>query len=243
MRDPVAEWSAAPGRAPGVVLTVEHAGEALPEGVSWPEADLRLVGTHWFADLGIVPFTRALAGLTGAPAVLSRFSRLWVDPNRPLDAPTLFRAEAEGLPVLLNQQLDAAQRAERIERCWRPYHAAVDALVARHPGADVLGLHSFTPTYEGRPRSVEIGVLFDEDDELGAAWMEALTGKGFDVQANEPWSGKQGLMFSPQRHATHHGRQAIELEVRQDLLLDPARCAEVARLVAQVIAELHPPRG
>src|SRR5690606_18998130 len=84
------EWIAASGSQPAVVLTCEHASERLPSPYAWPTGDARLVGTHWAFDLGIAPFARALAAELGAPAVLSRFSRLLVDPNRPLDAPTLF---------------------------------------------------------------------------------------------------------------------------------------------------------
>lgn len=224
---------------PAVVLTVEHAGAELPAPWTWPEADRRLVGTHWSTDLGIVDFARALARRTGAPAVLSRFSRLLVDPNRPLDAPTLFRDVADGLPVALNTGLTDAERARRIEGYWRPYHAACDAVVAEHPGADVLGLHSYTPEYEGSVRDVEIGVLYDRNPELGLAWAELLSGRGFDVRLNEPWSGLDGLMYSPQLHATRHGRRAVELEIRQDLLLAPATCERIAALVAEAVERLH----
>ena len=44
-----------------VLLTCEHATNRLPEPWVWPEADLRLVDTHWAIDLGVADVTRKLA--------------------------------------------------------------------------------------------------------------------------------------------------------------------------------------
>lgn len=238
-RDDAVERLPGGGGVVPVVLTVEHASNRLPEPWRWPEADSRLVNTHWAIDLGIADFARALSAALGAPAVLARFSRLLVDANRPQGSPTLFRDVADGEPVHLNRNLGESERARRVEGFWRPYHEAVDVMVAEHPGADVLGLHSYTPSYEGQVREVEIGVLYDRDVELGLAWAEQLHGRGFDVRLNEPWSGLAGLMYSPQTHALRHGRRAVELEIRQDLLLDPARAAQVLTLVAEAATRLH----
>ena len=40
---------------------------------------------------------------------------------------------------------------------------------------------------------------------------------GVKVRLNEPYSGKQGLIYSVDRHARASGKRAIEIEVRQDL--------------------------
>lgn len=219
-------------RAPWAVLTVEHAEERIPEGFVWPQEDDWLRGTHWAVDLHIAPFARALAARIGAPTVLSRFSRLLVDPNRPLDSDTLFRRVAEGRLVHVNAFLDDAERARRLAALYHPYHAAADDLVARHPTASVLGLHSFTPEYEGQRRAVEIGVLFDDDEDIATAFHAALLRFGHDVRLNQPYSGRHGLMFGPQAHASRYGRPCLELELRQDLLADPAGRARLVEAVA-----------
>lgn len=243
--DPVRVVAASRRDVP-VVLTAEHAGAALPPPWSWPAADHRLVGTHWSTDLGITAFTERLAARLDVPAVLSTFTRLLVDPNRPLGSDTLFREVADHEPVHLNAGLTANvggalddERARRIDGFWRPYHAAVDRVLTAHPGADVLGLHSYTPDYQGERREVQIGVLYDRDVELGLAWAEALAGQGFDVRLNEPWSGLAGLMYSPQTHATRHLRRAVELEIRNDLLADEDATAAIVELVAGAATALH----
>lgn len=214
-----------------VLLTCEHATQRVPEGYGWPAADVWLRDTHWAYDLGAEALARDVASALGAPLVRSRFSRLLVDPNRPEDSPTLFRGTAEGRPVTLNRDLDEAERARRIGELLRPYHAAVDRVVAGSPASVLLSMHSFTALYEGQPRTLEIGVLFTEDEPLARRLAEAL-GARWRVALNEPYSGHDGLMYAVDRHARAHGRRAVELEVRQDLAVDPAfRAALVEVLV------------
>jgi predicted N-formylglutamate amidohydrolase len=169
--------------------------------------------------------------------VLSRVSRLLVDANRPEDSPTLFREHAEGEPIELNTiHLDDAGRRERIERFSRPYHSAVDEEVGASRAPIVLAMHTFTPLYEGTPRTLEIGVLFDDAEPLAERVLEALRRRGLRAEPNEPYSGKEGLMYAVDRHARAHRRQALELEVRQDLAVDPAFRADLVALLCELFA-------
>ena len=211
-----------------VVLTCEHAGSELPNPWSWPDEDFWLVRTHWVCDIGADAFTRRLATLLDAPAVLARFSRLLVDPNRPLDSDTLFRKEADGLPVRLNEAIDGIERARRLDDFYHPYHSAASTMVAKSSAEIVFGIHTFTPSYEDNSRNLEVGVLFDMDDELGDALVAHLQHAGFVAAPNEPYSGKEGLAFSPVLHAEEFGRHALEIEARQDLILDGAFATRLA---------------
>jgi predicted N-formylglutamate amidohydrolase len=205
-----------------IFLTCEHASERLPDGYAWPAADERLVGTHWAFDPGAAAITSELAERLRAPAVLSRFSRLLVDPNRPDSSDTLFRTEAEGAPVELNRVLDEAERTRRLERFHRPYHDAIHRRLGLHAAAGIVfSVHTFTPVYEGQVRQVEVGVLFDTQDALALDAAAAIRDAGFVTALNEPYSGKAGLIYSAERHAGAHGRKALELEVRQDLAVRP----------------------
>jgi predicted N-formylglutamate amidohydrolase len=217
-------------RAP-VLLSCEHASAIMPAGWELPQQDHWLAGTHWSCDLGAAELTRELAERTGAGAVLARFTRLLIDPNRPLDSPTLFRDRAEGRAIAFNRAVDAAER-ERRTRYWRGYHRALGELftVSRAPLA--LSLHSFTPVYEGSPRQVEIGVLFDREEDLAKELFSRLTRAGFDARLNEPYSGKEGLIYSIHSHAFEHGRRALELEVRQDLCTDARARGRVVEAIA-----------
>ena len=235
------DWSEAAEEIEGnldgrVVFTCEHASNALPAPWRWPEADRWLVDTHWASDIGAAAFTRRVARLMDAPAVLSKFSRLLIDPNRPLDSDTLFRQNADGLQVRLNEALLDGDRQERIDRFYRPYHAAVSAMVGRSRGDTVFGIHTFTNDYEGDKRSLELGVLFDDDEEPAQQLIHHLEQAGFHVLANEPWSGKGGLAYSPVRHAKEYGRCALEIEARQDLIVQDAFARRLAEALASFFA-------
>jgi predicted N-formylglutamate amidohydrolase len=220
-----------------VLLTCEHASNRLPEPWAWPPEDLRLVDTHWAIDLGVADVTRKLAKAIGAPAVLARFTRLLCDANREVGDPSMFRAVADGHPVALNADLTDVEKERRIARFHAPYHAAADRMLARYPNAVVLSMHSFTPIYEaGPPRPMEIGVLFDEEEAVSVAIAEALQRQGWVVALNEPYSGKDGLIYSATRHAHRHGRKALELEIRQDLAQDVARHERLVTSLVHALA-------
>jgi len=216
-----------------VVFTCEHASAELPEPWIWPEEDRWLVDTHWASDLGAAAFTRRVARLLNAPAVLSRFSRLLIDPNRPLDSETLFRDNADGKRVHLNETLLQTERERRIDRFYVPYHAAVRAMVERSRGDTVFSIHSFTDNYEGKRRVLELGVLFDHDEEPAQRLVRHFREAGFHVAPNEPWSGKEGLAYSPVRHARAAGRCALEIEARQDLIVEESFAVRLAEALAR----------
>jgi predicted N-formylglutamate amidohydrolase len=218
------------------VLACEHATDHLPPPWRWPALDLRLLGTHWALDLGAEALTEALAARLAAPAVVAGFSRLLADPNRPEDDPTLFRLHAEGLPVALNERLDASERERRLTVCHRPYHQAFDHMVASSSAKTVFAVHTFTPEYEGAARTVELGILFDEDEALARHVAGMLRDElALRVELNAPYSGREGFMYSPARHARQHGRKALEIELRQDLALQPRIRGQVAAVLARAL--------
>lgn len=219
-------------------LTCEHASERLPSAWQWPHPDQRLVGTHWAYDLGAREVTLELARELGASAVLSRFSRLLADPNRDEAHADLFRAMADGQPVLLNTGIEPDDRERRLAEYHRPFHVEVDTALAAVDAPILFSIHTFTPLYQGEPRSVELGVLFDHQ-EREAHILGALLSEEFErVAYNEPWSGRAGLIYSAERHSERHGRLALELEVRQDRAVDPAYRARLIPVLARFFRTL-----
>jgi predicted N-formylglutamate amidohydrolase len=204
-----------------IVLSCEHASNRLPAGWAWPAADTWIEAAHWAWDPGAAAITRALADALGAPAVLARFTRLLVDPNRDAASPTLFRDVADGRLIRMNESLPSPERQRRIATLYRPFHDAFASVVASAPEADLLSIHTFTPVYEGGPpRPMEIGVLFEREEALAQALAQKLDQAGWRVALNEPYSGQGGNMFSVDDQALNFGRRAIEIEVRQDVALD-----------------------
>lgn len=222
-----------------VVLLCEHASNALPDDLVPSAADVPWMNTHWAWDPGAGAVTRALARLLDAPAVLGTVSRLVCDLNRPLGDPTWLREAVEGHPLSFNRGLGPAARARRVREHWLPYHALADNVLAERTACGqrplVFSVHSFTPNYLGQRRAVELGVLFEEDEARAEALRTRLAAGGFDARLNEPWSGKQGLIYSPDRHARAHRVPCLEIEIRNDLVADAAGVESISQLVAAAL--------
>jgi predicted N-formylglutamate amidohydrolase len=77
----------------------------LPSPYSWSISDGRLVGAHWSYDPGAEDFTREMSNQLGCPAIFARYSRLLLDPNRPIGSETMFRNIADGQTIELNAHI------------------------------------------------------------------------------------------------------------------------------------------
>lgn len=227
--------------ATGLVILADHATNRIPPDY----ADLGLpaseLARHIGYDIGIEAMTRHLARLTGAPAVLSRFSRLLIDPNRGDDDPTLIMRISDGAVVPGNVRVDAVERERRITRFWGPYDQAVgrviEGAISAGPVPLVLSLHSFTPVWRGLPRPWHCGVLWDADARLPARLIAALAGDpDLIVGDNEPYGGalEGDTMY---RHCTRRGLAHAILEVRQDLIADETGARAWAERVAGLLAD------
>lgn len=223
----------------GMLLLCDHASNAIPPelaSLGLPPAQLE---RHIAYDIGAAEMTRAMARALGAPAVLSNFSRLLIDPNRGLDDPTLVMRLSDGAIVPGNRHIDADGVAERVARYYKPYDVAIDAaveaaLTAGHPPA-IVSLHSFTPFWKGVARPWHIGVLWDHDGVLSKLLIAALqTQVDLIVGDNEPYSG--GLPGDTiDRHATRRGLPDTLIEVRQDLIASDATARDWGVRLADVL--------
>jgi predicted N-formylglutamate amidohydrolase len=219
------------------VFTCEHASAAVPEryaGLGLGPEDL---GDHVAWDIGAAALARRVAAAFSAPLVESAYSRLVIDCNRDLADHDLIVAETHGVVVPGNRGLDAGERAHRVERFHRPYHDAIDTVLAGRAQPTVLvSVHSFTPELRGRRRELEVGVLYDDHVPLAGHIADAIASTGLVVRHNEPYSGLDGLIYSARVHGTRFGLRYVELEVNNGLLRDDAG---VERVAAKVTAALR----
>jgi predicted N-formylglutamate amidohydrolase len=222
-------------RRSGLLLLCDHASSRVPP----PYGDLGLpaeaFGRHIAYDIGCAALTRRLAALSGAPALLTRFTRLLIDANRGEDDPTLVMRLSDGAVVPGNAGVDVAEKDRRIRRFHRPYHDAVDAeldaMTATGVVPAIVSIHSFTPAWKGRARPWHVGILWDADPRVSRALIDALAAGGdLVVGDNEPYDGalRGDTLF---RHGTARGLAHTLIEVRQDLVADePAAHAWAERL-------------
>jgi predicted N-formylglutamate amidohydrolase len=220
---------------PRLVLTCEHASAAVPEEYAGLGLAAVQLADHIGWDIGAAALSEQLSAQLDVPAVLSGASRLLVDCNRDLGDADLMPHESHGIPIPGNAAIAADDRAHRLTRFYAPYHAAIDAELARCPQALVLSVHSFTPELNGCARPFDIGVLFDDFARLADSFARDIASGGLSVRMNEPYSGLDGLIFSARSHGRRHGRRYLEIEINNRLLRRDADVREVAdRLLAAV---------
>ena len=184
-----------PRAATPLLLVCDHAAAIIPQRYGRLGLDPAVLHRHVAWDIGAADLARRLSHALDATAVLSRFSRLLIDPNRPLDHPSLVIAESDGVQVPANRDLARAEIEDRIVRYHRPYHDAIDGQLQRLGAGGrvpvLIAVHSFTPVMEGVPRPWHVGLLWNRDPRLRDGLLEAL---GDDpsvvVGDNEPYSGK-----------------------------------------------------
>jgi predicted N-formylglutamate amidohydrolase len=225
----------------GLLILVDHASNFVP-------ADYRRLGLreaeldrHIAYDIGAGALARVLAERFRAPAILTRFSRLVIDPNRGEDDPTLIMRLSDGAVVPGNAAVDAAERELRLDRFYRPYHAAIErqigAMLASGAPPAILSLHSYTPVWKGTRRPWHAGILWDRDPRFARLLIDKLAAEpALHIGDNEPYLGalKNDTMY---RHGTGRGLAHALLEVRNDLIETPAGVLEWADRLQPILRD------
>lgn len=226
----------------GALILCDHASNAVPPDLGdlgLPEAEFR---RHIAYDIGAAAVARSLAGHLNAPAILTQFSRLIIDPNRGRDDPTLVMRLSDGAVVPGNARVGEAEIRRRIARFYDPYDAAISAAIARalqvgHPPC-IVSVHSFTPLWRGVPRPWHVGLLWDADDRFARPLLDGLSAEaGLVVGDNEPYDGALAG-DTMDRHATARGLAGVLIEIRQDLIASDHGAEEWAARFARLLKPL-----
>jgi len=226
-----------PDAASPYLLIAEHAGNVVPA----PWRDLGLaepyLGTHFAIDIGVDALTRRLSRTLRAPAVIARYSRLFLDYNRPADEWDFMRPDLGGIPVPGNLAVDAADARLRKLVAWAPVERAIIEAAGRRA---LISVHSFTPVMGGVKRNVDIGVLWREQSPFVTSVLKTLgvqgAEAGFRIGDNEPYDWRQAVGYTLNRHGLQQGRPCLYLEVRNDLLADPETFERVSRILEAAFA-------
>lgn len=220
----------------------------------------------------------ACAPRHGAPLLHAQFPRAYIDPNRDeadldtgmisgaWDGPvapgpkTLNRGvgliwkRMRAVAEIYDRKLTAAEVRQRIETCWRPYHAALERLIdeahARHGICYHVDCHSMPSRGDAQSEDGPVDradfVIGDRDGttcEPGFTGMIAahLRAQGYDVKINDPYKGVELVRrySDPAR-----GRHSIQVEVNRRLFMNEATLAKTAgyarteRAIASLVAAI-----
>jgi predicted N-formylglutamate amidohydrolase len=210
--------------ASDLFLTADHAGRVIPAslhdlGVSEAERQRHIA---W--DIGIAGVTEHLSSLLDATAVLQTFSRLVIDCNRDPSWPSAMPEISEYTPIPGNKNLSPDQKTARVAEIFTPYHDRIRTLLdARANRRTVLiAMHSFTPSFKGEHRSMQVGMLYNKDARLARILLDLLRQEAdLTIGDNAPYAVTEDSDYGIPTHGEKRGLPHIEIEIRQDLIATP----------------------
>ncbi|MEJ2438462.1 MAG: N-formylglutamate amidohydrolase [Gammaproteobacteria bacterium] len=224
------------------VLVCDHAANRVPQRLGSLGLDTGQLASHIAWDPGAAEVARRLADRLDAPLVLSGYSRLVIDCNRPLNSAESIAAQSAGIPVPGNLGLSQEQRARRIHTLFRPYHDAIEQLLASRLGRPslLLSIHSFTPVWHGKPRPWHIGISCWRERRFAALLRDALaTDEAISVGDNQPYPIEDDIDYTIPVHSDAHAIPGVMIEIRQDGI-DTAASAEAwAARLAQAYGSIE----
>ena len=227
-------------RSSQVVIICDHATNTVPEFVN--RGDLGISATdmarHIAYDVGALGVSKRLAEHLNAPLIYSNFSRLVIDPNRGEDDPTLVMQLYDGTIIPANRNISEDATTLRKERCYRPYHTALEGILSQRTNPIILSIHTFTKQLNGYgPRPWQVGVLYAQDNRMAQPLIKQLQAQSdLCVGDNQPYSGnlKGDTM---EYHALRRGRIHALIEIRNDLIETKADQHVWADKLAPILAE------
>ena len=204
-----------------LLITVEHAGNFIPENLLNLGLSNEDLSRHISYDIGIKGVALGVSNKTNYKCILSRYSRLVVDLNRPHSSKECIREESDGTIILGNKDLSNIERKERLSNYHIPFHDYVKNTIDEMKPKVLLSLHSFTPKLneEDKNRPWECGVLYGESSALGKKCIEFLNkNKSLKVGDNQPYKIEKGGDYTIPFHGDKRKIHAILIEIRQDLI-------------------------
>jgi predicted N-formylglutamate amidohydrolase len=153
---------------------------------------------HIAYDVGAAGVCRALAEALDSPCdPVSDFSRLVIDPNRGEDDPTLLMKLYDGTIIPGNRHADAAELERRLDRCYRPYHAAYAQLAARRPDTVIVRHPFLHPCLRAARRALACGHALFPPRHAAVAPLAAVCGRTRSVRR------RQRTLFRPSARRCH----------------------------------------
>lgn len=225
------------------VLVCDHASNRVPRRLGNLGLQAEQLADHIGWDPGAAEVARRLSAQLGAPLVLSGYSRLVIDCNRPPSSTESIAEESAGILVPGNRGLSSEEKRIRTEALFRPYHRAIGRLLDSRIGRPslLLSIHSFTPTLGGRPRPWHIGISYGRDRRLAALMLRALAhSRDLVVGDNEPYPIEDEIDYTIPVHGEGRGLPSVMIEIRQDGIQTSAAATAWAATLAEVYRLIEP---
>jgi predicted N-formylglutamate amidohydrolase len=226
------------------LLVADHAGNLIPRALGRLGIAAADCERHIAWDIGIAALGRFLAEALDATFIQQNYSRLVIDGNRPLDAPTSIPDISERTAIPGNAGLDEVSKTARAVEIFWPFHNRIEAelhlrLKVGRPTA-LIALHSFTPVFEDVARPWHAAVLYNRDPRFAHRLMALLKAeKEFTIGDNAPYSVSDATDYTIPVHAERRGLHHVLIEIRQDLIADEYGQRAWARRLARLLPRAY----
>jgi predicted N-formylglutamate amidohydrolase len=239
---PVLEVNAE-GRSP-FLLTSDHYGRAIPRvlgDLGLPESERQ---RHIAWDIGIAGVASALSKQLDAHLIAQRYSRLVIDCNRPPQSPNSIPRISETTVISGNEGLTREAAEARRREVFDPYHRRIGEVIEDRLRQGIptvlVSLHSFTPVYAGIARPWHVGTLYQRDTRLPQLLLRGLRAQGdLVVGDNEPYAVSDETDYTIPVHGEARGLMNTGVEIRQDLIEEPAGQQQWAERLAIIFGEIE----
>ena len=218
-----------------LMLTCEHASNRLPAAFK-KFVPTNVQGTHRAYDIGALKVFRKLVKFAKPEfSCEGKFSRLFVDLNRTITNKSAF---SEYYGELKTSDKAAAEKVKtEATAYWKEYRANVERFVtqnigkgskaAGNKGATIvhLGIHSFTPVLNGKPRNTDIGILYDPKRPQERAYANVIKDEikrlypHMKVRFNYPYKGTSDGLTTSLRKKFGPRYVGIEIEINQKFFI------------------------
>ena len=221
-------------------LTGDHAGRAIPRRLGSLGLPQHELARHIAWDIGIGAVGQRLSRMLDATLILQTYSRLVIDCNRDPAVPSSIPEISESTEIPGNRGLGEPERTARMDAVFRPYHdrvaAALDRRAAEGRVTVLVALHSFTPVFKGVARPWHAAVLYNRDARLAHPLFELLSAEaGLVIGDNEPYRVTDLTDYTVPVHGERRRLPHVEIEIRQDLITEPAGQREWAERLARAL--------
>ncbi len=222
------------------VIVCEHASNVIPDRYNNLGLSAKARKSHVAWDPGAIEVATALSEILDAPLVASCVSRLIYDCNRPPTAKNAIPERSEIYDIKGNTNLTKDEVSERSEKFYFPFRNALSECLGSHSrrvGSSILvSIHTFTPIYHGRTRSVDLGVIHDSDNRMADGMLTALgTMTKFKVERNQPYGPRDGVTHTLKEHGNKRGIANVMMEIKSDLVATFQQQSEIGTVLASAL--------
>jgi len=228
------------------VLACDHASRRIPRALGDLGLSTADLAAHIAWDIGAAAVARRLSAALDATLLLQNYSRLVIDCNRPPTAPDSIPRLTGGIAIPGNAAVDDAGALARRTAFFDPYHAALRQILDQREAAGtasiLIAVHSFTPVYAGQQRPWHTGLMYHRDARFAVQLLPLLRADAaLIVGDNEPYTMGDLTDYTLPLHGEMRGILHVGIEIRQDLIENPAgQAAWADRLAAVLRAALEP---